>query len=233
MTARSRAGRGPDPWRTAFFGALILAILAGAGWALLGSSLLVVRNEKVTGNHLVSAAKVLAAADIRRGTPLATLNVAAVARRVEQIAQVLSVTVTRSWPDTIVIAVRERTPVLAVASAGRYALVDPSGVTVRWSRRKPAGMALLDAPLAQLHGSQGVRAAAAVLRQLPARLRSLVESVTAPSASDVTLRLRGGITVVWGGPAQTRVKAAELTVLMRTKARYFDVSDPATAVTQG
>jgi hypothetical protein len=47
----------------------------------------------------------------------------------------------------------------------------------------------------------------------------------------VTLALRGGVTVLWGSAAKGSVKAAEVTVLLRTQARYLDVSDPVTAVT--
>jgi len=39
--------------------------------------------------------------------------------------------------------------------------------------------------------------------------------------------------VLWGGAGQSARKAAELSVLLRTHARYYDVSDPGTAVTQG
>src|SRR6516165_8999863 len=48
--------------------------------------------------------------------PRARLDTAAVARRVEQITQVQSAQVSRDWPDSVTIAIRERTPVLAVAS---------------------------------------------------------------------------------------------------------------------
>ncbi len=222
-----------DPWRTAFFGVLVLAILAGAGWALLGSSLLVVRHEKVTGNRDLGTSTVLAVAGIRPGTPMASINTGAAARRVEQIAQVLTATVSRSWPDTVVITVQMRTPALAVASSGQFALIDGTGVIVRWSRRRPAGMPLLTQPPAQLRGSGGVRAAVMILARLPRRLRRLIESVSAQSANAVTFALRGGVTVVWGGPGQDGAKVAELTVLMRTRAHYYDVSDPVTAVTQG
>lgn len=232
--ARRRPARGrPEPWRTAFFGVIVLAILGGAAWALLGSSLLVVRHVQVTGDRLVPAAEVRAVAAIRPGTPLATVNTGAAAHRVEQIAPVLSAQVTRSWPDTIVITVRERTPALAVAGAGRYQLIDGSGVVVRSASRKPAGLPLLtDAP-ALLRGCPQVRAAVEVLGQLPPRLRSRVVSVSAAEASTVTLRLAGGITVLWGGVGGATQKAAELTVLLATHARYYDVSDPSTAVTQG
>jgi cell division protein FtsQ len=231
QTPAARRHRGP--WRIAFFGVLIAAILAGAAWALLGSSLLVVRRVEVTGNRLVSAAQVRSAADLRAGQPLARVNTVAVARRVERIAAVLSARVTRSWPDTIVITVRERTPVLAVAGAGGYNLVDEDGVTVRWAVRKPAGMPLLTAPPAVLRGSPAVQAAALVLRQLPPALRAKIMSISAPSPVAVTLHLAGAVTVLWGGTGQAAQKSAELDLLLRRHARFYDVSDPSTAVTQG
>jgi cell division protein FtsQ len=84
-----------------------------------------------------------------------------------------------------------------------------------------------------LRGSPDVRAAALVLRQLPADVRKKVISVSAASASTVTLHLGHGVTVLWGGPGEAAQKSAELGMLLRTHARFYDVSDPSTAVTQG
>jgi len=214
-------------------GAAMIAILAGGGWVLLGSSLLVVRHVDVTGNRLVTAAQVRKAARIASGAPLLTLNTGAAARRVEQLAPVLSATVRRSWPDTIVISVRERTPVFAVAAVGRYELVDSDGVTVRWASRKPASMPLLSSPPAVLRGSLAVHAAAVVVRELPPGLRKRLRSVSAASAGSVTLHLSGRVTVLWGGTGNPAQKLAELALLLRKNARYYDISDPTTAVTQG
>jgi cell division protein FtsQ len=233
-TARAGTARRPaNPVRTAFFSVLILAILAGAAWALLGSSLLVVRHVKVIGNRLVPAAQVRSAAGIRAGQPLARVNTAAAAQRVERIAAVLSATVGRSWPDTIYITVRERTAQLAVPAAGGYDLVDEYGVTVQWAAHKPAGMPLLSAPPAILRGNPAVRAAAAVLRQLPGVLRARIKSVSAPSPTAVTLHLAGGVTVLWGGTGRGAQKWAELELLLQTHAHFYDISDPSTAVSQG
>jgi cell division protein FtsQ len=221
-----------DPWRTAFFGVLVLAILGFAGWAVLGSSLLVVRQIEVRGEHLTTSARVKAAAGIRLGEPLATLDASQAERRIERIAPVLTATVSRSWPDTVIITVQERTPALAVAAVGGYELVDEYGVTVRFSRAGPAGLAVLTQPPAVLRGNAAVRAAALVMKGLPARLRRRISSVSAPTAVTVTLRLKGGVTVVWGGPGQTTRKEQELDLLLGTGAHYVDVSDPGTAVTQ-
>jgi cell division protein FtsQ len=225
--------RAVDPWRVAFFGLLIAAVLGAGGWVVLGPNVLVVRREEVIGNRTIPAAEVLAAAAVRRGTPLRSVDTGAVARRIERIPQVLAAAVGRSWPDTLVITISLRTPALAVAEPGRqYALIDSHGVTVRLSSYRPAGMPLLLEPPARLPGSPGVRSAVTILRELPRSLRSLIETVTAPADNAVSFGLRGGITVVWGGPALTAKKAAELAVLLTTQARYYDVSDPTTAVTQ-
>jgi cell division protein FtsQ len=223
--------RGVSPWRAALLGVLALAIIGAVAWALLGSSLLVVRHVEVAGNRLVPTAQIREAARIRPGTPLATVNTGAAARRVEGLAPVLSARVSRSWPDTIVITVTERTPELAVPSGGGYQLIDGDGVLVRFAARKPAGMPVLTAPTAGLRGNTAVRAAVTVLTSLPQKLRSLVTSVSAPAASAVTLRLAGGVSVVWGAPGYARQKAADLAVLLHTHARHFDVSDPNTVVT--
>jgi cell division septal protein FtsQ len=71
------------------------------------------------------------------------------------------------------------------------------------------------------------------MRSLPAPIARLVRSVTVPDAGAVTLHLSTGITVDWGSPSQAVQKAHELAILMRTHARYYDVSAPGTAATTG
>jgi cell division protein FtsQ len=215
---------------------MALAIVAAAAWALLGSSLLVVRSVQATGTPLVSRSRILAAAGIQLGTPLIRVDPAVVAQRIEQIAQVQSARVTRAWPDKIVISVRDRVPAVAVAGTGRFALVDSDGVIVRWAPARPPGLPLLQLPAAAgawMRGSPLVRVAVAVLHQLPASLRYRLVALQAPAADEVTMILRHRITVVWGGPGRSAEKARELAALMRTNARHYDVSDPETAVTGG
>jgi cell division protein FtsQ len=245
-TQRGSAGRprgaGPGPaarpagqWKAAVFALAALTILVGAVWALLGSSLLVVRSVTVTGLGSVPRAEVIRAAGIQPGTPLIRINTAAVARRVERLAQIQSAQVSRHWPDSVAIAVRQRTPVLAAASGGGFALIDRFGVVVSHVAKRPPGMTLLvSVPnLAALRGSPAIQAVVTVLRQLPPQLRRLVLAVAAPSANGVTLDLRHKITVLWGGTDRPAAKAAELAILMRTKASFYNLSDPDTAVTGG
>jgi cell division protein FtsQ len=235
-----RAGRARVSWRAVFFALVAVAIVATLAWALLGSRLLVVRSVQVTGTGpLVSRAQVLRAAQIPAGLPLIRVDAAAVAARVERIQQVQSATVTRSWPSAVTISVRPRTPVFAVATTGGYALVDAFGVDVRRSAARPPALPLLTvggpgaSPAGSLRGSGAVRAAARVLAELPPAVAHRVRTVLAASASAVSVRLDGGVVVVWGSPQRGAQKARELMLLMATHARYYDVSAPGTAVTQG
>ena len=228
-------GRAVHSWRVAFF-ALALAGLAGfAAWALFGSQLLAVRSVVISGTHLVPASEVLSIAGVEPGTPLIRLNTGQVAARVDTIRQVRSAQVTRSWPDRVVIVVRERTPAVAVpAPGGGFDLVDSTGVIVLWATTRPADLPLYPAtaPITLLRGDPDLAAAAAVLGELPAHLRSSVESVTAPGPDQVTLQLAGGITVVWGGTGQASAKSEELGLLMRTDSHYYDVSAQGTVATK-
>jgi cell division protein FtsQ len=210
-------------------------VAAAVVWALLGSRLLVVRSVSVTGTNLVPVSAVLAAADVQPGTPMVRVNTAEIAARVDTIRQVQSVRVIKSWPDRILIEVKERDSAVAVpAPGGGFDLVDSYGVVVRWAASRPARFPVFRTPqpAGSLRGDQSVALAAAVLGELPPQMRSAVESVAVPDGQ-VTLTLADGDTVVWGGADRSAAKVKVLDILMRTHARYYDVSAPGVAVTEG
>ena len=182
--------------------------MAGVAWALLDSRFFVVRSVQVTGTHLTTGSEVRSAAAIPPGLPLIRVNTAVIAHRVEQIRQVLSARVSRSWPDGVTIAVTERTPALAVQSGGGYQLVNRYGVDVEASARRPPGLPLFTVAagpvsVPALRGSPAVYAAAVVVRELPRFLARSVVSVQAPSASagDAQARPRRHGRVGRHGPA--------------------------------
>lgn len=227
---KAAARRGRSRYKAAFFVLAAAALIAAGVWVLYGSRLLVVRSIQVTGTHLVPKSEVVAAAGIPKGLPLMRVNTGAAASRVDRITQVQSAQVTRSWPDGVVITVRERRPALAVPVAGGFDLVDPSGVVVRQVTKQPRRLPRF-VPAGPLPGNPGVRAAASVLRELPRTLAGRVTSVTVPTPDAVTLHLPGGVTIDWGSPGLAAQKARVLAILMRTHARSYDVSAPGSATT--
>jgi cell division protein FtsQ len=219
-----------------FFAGTAVVIVGVMAWALLGSSLLVVRSVRVAGNgNVVSAGQVLAAAKVTHGQPLVRVDTGAISHRVEQLRQVQSAQVSRDWPTTLVITVQLRKPVFALPVHGSYALVDPFGVSIRDVTRKPPGLPVLTVNTTgrSLRGSPAVRAAAAVLGELPRRIAKRVRAVTTGGPNDVSVQLANGSVVVWGGAERGAIKARELQVLMRRHARVYDVSGVGTAMTRG
>ena len=222
-------------WRVAFCALAAAGLVAAAVWVLFGSPLLVVRSVSVSGTHLVSRSEVVAASGVQPGTPLIRVNTARAAARIVAIPQVRSVQVTRSWPNRVVIVVQERTPELALPAYGGagYDLADADGVVLQRVTRRPADLPLYPtvAPEGALRGNPDLAAAVAVLSELPAEMRRSVISVTAPYPDQVTLRLAGGITVLWGDTGRAAAKARALTVLMRAHLHYYDVSAPGSVAT--
>ena len=234
QSRRPKSRRRRARWVAALLLLAAMGVAGGATWALFDLSLFAVRSVVVTGTRLVPESEVLAVSGVRPGTPLIRVSTARVAARVLTITQVVGVQVTKTWPDRVVIAVRERTSALAVAlPGGGFDLIDANGVIVQSAATRPAGLPVYTttAAASSLRGDPDVAAAAAVLGGLPASLRSSVTSVIVPSPDQVTLSLGSGVTILWGGADDAAAKAKELAILMQAHARSYDVSSPATAVT--
>ncbi len=121
LVAVGPAGAAADRWKAAFFLLAAVALVGGVTWALLGSSLFVVRSVQVydPGNSRLGLPgfaampmprhQVRVATGIKNGTPLIRVDTAVVRHQVAAITAVQSVTVRRSWPDAVVISVVPRT----------------------------------------------------------------------------------------------------------------------------
>ncbi|GAA0968799.1 cell division protein FtsQ/DivIB [Actinocorallia libanotica] len=222
-------------WKVMFVVLLIASLLGAAVWVVLGSKLLVVREVAVRGISLLERDKVLAAAQVPLGAPMARLDAEAIERRIRKSREVESVSVTRDWPTTLVIAVRERTPIATVEQNGLFHHVDRFGVTVLTTPARPAHLPLLvvAAPGA---GDPSTREGLAVLRELPHRWKSRLVTIEALSAESVVLRLEGGLDVVWGAAGRAEEKHRLLKALLATKtgraARTIDVSAPEVVTTR-
>jgi cell division protein FtsQ len=59
-----------------------------------------------------------------------------------------------------------------------------------------------------------------------------VRTVTAGSSESITLTLRDGRTVLWGGTDRNADKAKLLPAILGQPGRYFDVSDPDTVISR-
>jgi cell division protein FtsQ len=193
------------------------------------TSLFAVTNVRVVGEKKVSAQQVVSAASVGTGTPLVSVDTGGAAARVERLPQIASAQVSLAWPHTVVVTVTERVPAALIPNGSSYDVVDVSGVVFGTVTSPTAGLAVI-----QVQGGPAVKAAVvpgalAALKALPANVAHEITGIHASSAYSISLTLRGGGTVNWGGSDAASAKAADLVALMRlgrSGAARYDVSAP-------
>ena len=207
--------------------AVVVPVLAVAVWIGWFSPWFALDTVEVRISAATDAAgpladdEVLATVGVADGTPLLRISPSEVEERVAALPQVASVTVSRSWPTTLVVDVTRRVPVAAVAlPSGGFDVVDATGAVIRQSPTEVPGV-----PLVRASGA-GLTAAVSVVSEMPDWLREKVESVEASTRNDVTLNLRNGSIVTWGNAEEGEFKARVLKVLLEVKALRYDVSAP-------
>jgi len=211
---------------------LVLAAVVTLGWVAFLSPVLAVSRVEVTGERRLTAADVLGVAHVTHGVPLARVDTGAIRARLEALPAVRAADVRRWPPRTVRITVTERVGAAVVHVRGGYRLVDEEGVLFARSSVRPGGLPLIEAGEAGAT-SRTLARAAAVLRALPPGIEKRVTAVHADSPDAISLSLRGGTRVVWGGPEQSAFKAEVLGALMRHEATVYDVSAPDAPVTRG
>ena len=209
--------------------ALVVLLVAAGGWLVGYSSWLSTRSVTVQGARVATPQQVLQAADVPVGVPLARQDVFGIADRAAALPAVETVRVERSWPDTITISVTERTAVLAVRQPDGLLLVDRYGVGFHTVASLPAEVVLaqVDPDRQALLVDVGAVAAA-----LPPALQRKVARIQAASPAAITLVLKSGARVTWGGPADSDLKARVTSALLKRNPRAIDVSSPHTPATR-
>ena len=228
---RRRRARRWLVWRRLLVGLLVVAAVVGVAWLVLFSSVLAAAGTEVTGTDSLREEDVVATAEVPLGVPLARIDLDAIEARVEGLAAVESVEVSRGWPDQVLIDVTERTPVAAVQWEGRWRGLDESGVLFREFDGRPPEL-----PVVQMRASTPVEAlaeGAAVVSTLPDDILGRVEAFDVRSIDDITFRLRSGARVVWGSAEYSDAKAEVLGILLERDAATYDVSAPGRPTTRG
>ena len=211
-------------WRRVLAVLAVLAAVGGLVWVVFFSSVLAVKGSVVEGVDVLSVEQVRTVAAVPEGVPLATADLEAVRARVETLAPVRAVEVSRSWPDQVRIVVEERTAVAAVLSEGVWRGLDVEGVLFRGYPQRPEAL-----PEVRMRASTPVDAlaeAAAVLEALPGDLLGRVEFLDVRTMDAISLTLQGGAVVNWGSAEESARKVQVLQLLLEQEGRTYDVTAP-------
>ena len=218
-------------WRFVVLALVLVLLAGGAAWALWRSDLLSVQGVEVTGNKMVTDEQVRRAADVPLHGPLVSVDLDAVTTRVEAIAEVRSVNVSRQWPDQVRIDVTEREPLAVVEIGDRIRALDIEGVLFWDFKHTPRSLPLVRTPPGT--ETAALREGAEVVDSLPPSVARLVEAVEVETVDRIRLALRDGREVVWGNADDSEQKAEVLTALLKQPAQVYDVSAPGQPTTSG
>lgn len=209
---------------------LVLALFGGAVWLVGFSSVLAVKKVSVTGVEVLAEDDVARAAAVQQGRPMARQDLDAIAERVRGLKPVESVEVQRKWPNTISVAVTERTPLFAAGRDGNFMIIDRHGVPFQVVQKSPQGLLVADVDPAS--DKRMLKDLGTVAVALPKSVLSRVDTIKADSPDTIELVLKNGSRVVWGSAEQSDLKATVTKALLETKADVYDVSAPAYPTTR-
>ncbi|MDQ2729383.1 MAG: FtsQ-type POTRA domain-containing protein [Actinomycetota bacterium] len=201
-----RREQGHRRLRAAVVAAAAVAIIAAAVGAAF-SPLLAVGHVRVAATAHVPVGQVLAVTGLGNHRPMVEVNAASEVSRLDTLPWVASARVSREWPSTVAVTVRERRPVAQVTVTGGVVDVDATGRVLTQPQAATAGLpTLVGSPAAGPPGTwvpgtglpgtgrrspvQGsVGASLAVASALPAPVANRVSTVTMDGRGVITLAL--------------------------------------------
>lgn len=203
---------------------VVLFALAVGGFAATYTPLFAIDEVRVTGVTADRVDAVRVAAGVQEGARLFSVDLAAVARRVEALAWVAGVEAGREPPSTVVLDVAPRNPVAVVHTADAVWQVDQEGVVVAGGSADR--LVRIDATNSVLPGvgtavtDAAVRNALQVHAGLPGPLRAAVVRYEAPSERGLRLLLATGaahaeqVWVRFGAAERVAAKARAVGLLL-------------------
>lgn len=212
------------PWIVACV--TVLALVAGAVYAVFFSPLLAVKSVTITGADETLNAQVRSVVPDSVGIPLARVNLDAVAASAQTVPEVADVVVAREWPDTLKITVTPRVPTAVTSANGQLWLLDADGDPYLTVASAPAGLVTVQLA-APGRTDPATKAALAVVESLTPDFKSQVAVLSARTEFDIELTLIDRKKVIWGEPTQSAQKMQMLPALLAARdGTEYDISDP-------
>ncbi len=236
--AAARRGLGKTKHlRLAALVATALLCLAALLWVYTGTGVLNVKKVVVRGNNVLDSAYLRSLSGITVDTHLLKMDVKAVEEALSSEPYVASASVSRRFPNTVVLDIEEREPRGVIYQNGKFHLVDQWGVVLGSSGEKPPGLAEIkgvDVPLLypgqQISGGN-FAAVAGLLDNMPPSLREITKTIGYRNDNKIYLESKG-TTVIYGENSdlsrKNNIALLALTGLVShyQGVEYIDVSFP-------
>lgn len=223
FTARVRRRR--QAWAAAALSFIAVLVFVIVG---IYSPVMRVQSIEVTGTTRVDPAAISTQLADQIGQPLPLVSVGRVEEVLRRQTLVESYSIESRPPNTLIVHIVERQPVIYMPSGLGYELKDAAGVTIERVTEYPGEFPLLRVPNDETSGA-AFTSAVGVLRTLPSEIRNRISEVTATTADDVVFVFGDtGQRVFWGSVEEAALKVRSLVGLMANwppgSASEYDVS---------
>jgi cell division protein FtsQ len=152
---------------------------------------------------------------------LSEVDLPAIQKDVEAIAEVQSATVERGWPHTVLVTIKERKPVAIALSRGGYVLVDDRGYAAGPKVKKaPKGFTVIEG----VASTPGMESAVAILQEIPRSWK--IDSIGVSTQDSVVVHLKNGADITFGSGDNAKQKVRVAVALLANKYKVIDVSAP-------
>ncbi|CAN5672941.1 hypothetical protein BH18ACT17_BH18ACT17_10230 [soil metagenome] len=198
------------PW--AIGAAIGVAIVTG-GVALIYTPLFGARVVEVEGEEHLAPGRIMRLADLEIGTNVLHLDARISEARLEQEPWIAAADVEVELPGTVIIVVRERTPIVVTADGEARRLVAADG-TVLGRPWPTVALPLVEATPGSELSSAAVRGAGQIVRAMAPLLRVRVASLAIDPSGSVTLMVDGDVEVRYGSAAEVTAKAQALRAIL-------------------
>lgn len=214
---------------------LLLILLVGEGtFAVLKSPWFEIKNVIVYGRKLVAQEFVARRTRIPEKSNIFTFSMRSIADRLRPNPIIEKVTVSRRFPDALVVRITERKAYSVLSTRGQFYEVDAGGIPFRTVAAPDPKLPLLscEVPQAVILGKQ-IKAddflMATKCLQLARQLKEFpVGKITVDPNNDLCLNVQGGILIRLGQPQQLqdKLEKAQRTIQLVPDLEYIDVTCP-------
>ena len=209
---RDRATRSAKNLALVTLPVLLLAGFAAATY----TPLFRLRDIHVEGTHSLRPGEVITRAGIGAGTNVFHLDTGSIVSALEADPWVRSATVERHLPGSVVITVRERTPIARALVGTTSTVVAGDGIVLPGAAA--TGLPEIRASVGELTDDART-AAAEALDAIPPVVRARVSAMVAEPTGSFVMDLTGGLTVRYGAGGDQVAKAAALRSVLAWAAR--------------
>lgn len=219
--------------------AVVLFAIGASAVYVYRSDLFAITEVKANGVTHLTSSEITEIAAVPEDSTILRLDSDGIVERLESNAWVQSATVTREFPDTVVIDIVERTPAAVVAlDETTYWVIASDGAWLSAATDEDLEDLMLITDVSSsvadpLSGSDcddgGIENALAIVEGISDELKDKVESVSAESSIKTSLNMKDGVVIAFGDSSDIELKESVIEELLdkyEGKISYINVRVP-------